>query len=182
MMTILRMSLAIWLATLAASSDAADPLDQKGTSQAGWPGFVQTNPEVSGKPGPKGPPAAELPLGTRIQSWIFRRYAGDVEMVEKADYPPGYAGSYYFRPWRRDWVRPFPAPLFGDPAMGHPHGGHYEPYGPPPTVVEFEPLPPAPPQPIGPMEPEPSLPEIPPEPAPPQPPPLAPLPPEETES
>lgn len=41
-------------------------------------------------------------------SWWFRRYAGSVEMREKAFYPPGYAGDYYFRPWKPDWVYPLP--------------------------------------------------------------------------
>lgn len=43
-----------------------------------------------------------------FSSWIFRRYAGSVEMQEKVYYPPGYTGWYYFRPWKPDWINPLP--------------------------------------------------------------------------
>lgn len=43
-----------------------------------------------------------------FNSWIFRRYAGSVEMQEKVYYPPGYSGWYYFRPWKPDWIYPLP--------------------------------------------------------------------------
>lgn len=43
---------------------------------------------------------------TAVRHWMFKRYAGEVEMVQKLEYPYGYTGRYYFRPWKRDWVRP----------------------------------------------------------------------------
>lgn len=57
--------------------------------------------------------ASYVQAGDEFSAWIFRRYAGEVEMVEKVDYPPTYSGNYYFRPWRRDWVQPGPQPLSG---------------------------------------------------------------------
>ena len=41
---------------------------------------------------------------TRFHAWIFRRYAGSVEMETKRPYPIGYFGRFTFLPWSPDWV------------------------------------------------------------------------------
>ncbi len=61
-------------------------------------------------------PTAKVHSGGCLQhlrGWMFRRYAGDVEMVSKFEYPPDYSGSYYFVPWKRSWVEPRNPPLSG---------------------------------------------------------------------
>lgn len=46
----------------------------------------------------------------RRRSWIFRRYAGTIDMQQKVPYPELYYGPYYQRPWKPDWVHPLPPP------------------------------------------------------------------------
>ncbi len=46
----------------------------------------------------------------RRKSWIFRRYAGTIDMQQKVPYPELYHGQYYQRPWKPDWVHPIPPP------------------------------------------------------------------------
>ncbi|MEM8669170.1 MAG: hypothetical protein AAGG48_16730 [Planctomycetota bacterium] len=41
----------------------------------------------------------------RFHGWIFRRYAGSVEMETKTEYPKDYFGRFTYRVWRPDWVR-----------------------------------------------------------------------------
>lgn len=41
----------------------------------------------------------------RFHGFIFRRYAGSVEMESKTPYPDGYFGRYTYLPWKPDWVR-----------------------------------------------------------------------------
>lgn len=43
-----------------------------------------------------------------VRSWLFRRYAGPVEMQDKVYYPRGYYGNYYFRGWKPDYIYPLP--------------------------------------------------------------------------
>ncbi|MEM6469821.1 MAG: hypothetical protein AAF802_09740 [Planctomycetota bacterium] len=41
----------------------------------------------------------------RFHGFIFRRYAGSVEMESKTPYPKNYFGRFTFLPWKPDWVR-----------------------------------------------------------------------------
>lgn len=41
-----------------------------------------------------------------FRAWIFRRYAGSVEMDTKTEYPHYYHGRYIYRGWRPDWIKP----------------------------------------------------------------------------
>ena len=41
----------------------------------------------------------------KLHAWIFRRYAGSVEMESKTPYPPTYSGRYTYGPWKPDWVK-----------------------------------------------------------------------------
>lgn len=43
-----------------------------------------------------------------IRGWLFRRYAGSVEMETKTYYPPSYYGRYIYRGWQPDWSNPSP--------------------------------------------------------------------------
>jgi len=40
----------------------------------------------------------------RFHGFLFRRYAGSVEMESKTPYPQGYFGRYTYLPWKPDWV------------------------------------------------------------------------------
>lgn len=39
-----------------------------------------------------------------FRGFLFRRYAGSVEMETKTLYPKGYHGRFTYLPWRPDWV------------------------------------------------------------------------------
>lgn len=41
----------------------------------------------------------------RFHGFLFRRYAGSVEMESKTPYPTGYFGRFTYLPWKPDWVR-----------------------------------------------------------------------------
>jgi len=41
----------------------------------------------------------------RLHGFLFRRYAGSVEMESKTPYPKSYHGRYTYLPWKPDWVR-----------------------------------------------------------------------------
>src|SRR5690606_37638006 len=41
-----------------------------------------------------------------LRGWVFRRYAGSVEMDTKTEYPHWYRGRYIYRGWRPDWIKP----------------------------------------------------------------------------
>ncbi|MCG8650479.1 MAG: hypothetical protein MI861_11645 [Pirellulales bacterium] len=45
-------------------------------------------------------------IWARVHGWLFRRYAGSVEMETKTEYPRNYFGRYTYRKWRPDWVKP----------------------------------------------------------------------------
>lgn len=62
-----------------------------------------------------------------IRGWLFRRYAGEVEMQEKVFYPGNYFGPYYFRGWKPDWVYPLPPPP--DYHLDHVYPGGLPPAG-----------------------------------------------------
>ncbi|QGJ68947.1 Hypothetical protein PBC10988_6120 [Planctomycetales bacterium 10988] len=65
-------------------------------------------------------PRSYQQVGT-IRGWVFRQYAGSVEMKTKTPYPKDFAGRYYYTPWHPDWVRapgkPLPpsGPFYHDP-------------------------------------------------------------------
>src|SRR6056297_207124 len=40
----------------------------------------------------------------RFHGFLFRRYAGSVEMESKTPYPKWYHGRYTYLPWKPDWV------------------------------------------------------------------------------
>ncbi|MEO1525742.1 MAG: hypothetical protein AAFX06_09910 [Planctomycetota bacterium] len=41
----------------------------------------------------------------RFHGFLFRRFAGSVEMESKTRYPKGYFGRFTYLPWQPDWVR-----------------------------------------------------------------------------
>ena len=40
----------------------------------------------------------------RFHGFLFRRYAGSVEMESKTPYPKSYFGRFTYLPWKPDWV------------------------------------------------------------------------------
>ncbi len=74
------------------------------------PAFAQQPEHFHGEPmiGAAGI-AVEEPLDrpdrwARFHGFLFRRYAGSVEMESKTPYPKGYSGRFTYLPWQPDWV------------------------------------------------------------------------------
>jgi hypothetical protein len=74
------------------------------------PAFAEQPQHSAGQPIIGGPAiAVEEPLDcpdpwARFHGFLFRRYAGSVEMESKTPYPKGYSGRFTYLPWKPDWV------------------------------------------------------------------------------
>ncbi|MEL7334840.1 MAG: hypothetical protein AAFN70_01420, partial [Planctomycetota bacterium] len=77
----------------------------------------------------------------RLHGFLFRRYAGSVEMESKTPYPKGYFGRYTYLPWKPDWVR-MPANAVRNSQYRH----RYAPRHPDQMSVPFSPRPSATPE------------------------------------
>lgn len=123
----------LWLSGTAAPT-------ARGEEPAGFEECAETD-AATGEPTakvPGRPDAAEVlrypddrldPRGTglpytpwSLHGWIFRRYAGQIEMQEKIPYPRSYYGNYYFRGWKPDWVYPLPPAPVREPVDLNPIG------------------------------------------------------------
>ncbi|MEL6107295.1 MAG: hypothetical protein AAFU85_14750 [Planctomycetota bacterium] len=73
----------------------------------------------------------------RFHGFLFRRYAGSVEMESKTPYAKGYFGRFTYLPWQPDWVRT-PANQIRSSQYRHHHRNLSR-----PTAIqpEFSPLP-----------------------------------------
>lgn len=80
------------------------------------------------------PPEFRGPFA-RFRGWLFRRYAGSVEMETKTEYPKTYRGTYTYRYWRPDWiVPPHAGPFYmHDPGMAPAEAETEAPQDPPPS-------------------------------------------------
>ncbi|MEZ6087082.1 MAG: hypothetical protein R3C05_03415 [Pirellulaceae bacterium] len=68
----------------------------------------------------------------RFHGFLFRRYAGSVEMESKTPYPKDYFGRFTYLPWSPDWVKT-PANRIRESQYRHHHRGGFDPHYAPST-------------------------------------------------